>query len=559
MESIYLLNLLLVLLRYCVASSGPNGGNDASRKSNSTRRIPSLPFDRFLQTNPRGRNIKAAVASCNQVVDTLNLTMLSELLGNAIDSAVAPGSAENSFLRTSFLAKLSHGVEIRRICAGCSNVTLDSPVFQDYCGPHVYGSAAQFSGLLMVPLTESNEKLPGTLKGVIDMHVSTLTQIPSISWGADNPNNITLLFDAAIASTGVIVIAPDYMGYGESAEIYKAYVVRKSYATSVVPLWFWTNRMLAEETHCTTNLGGGALLMGYSEGGYASVAVADALHQLGVDIFRVESGGGPYRVARSILGIVQNIDAGIFLTRRRYILAMIGSAYSSTYSGIANFNRSQNLLAVEKRNLFVNLLNASASENGVNQEIPTSDILSIFDARLVDFARNAIAEGNFEPCSNTTVLSQFEFLCEALKENDLTKTLENVVYPVDVCQSPDDDLVVYENVPNFTANPLLSYIPASGTHNDAAIQCLLVALLVAVGEEFHAYAPPNTQSNGGCSSLYQPTKSPSFHRQEPTHRPTFKNATSQSGLKVSGGPQRKASTIRIFVGGAIFYAIFVSL
>jgi hypothetical protein len=96
---------------------------------------------------------------------------------------------------------------------------------------------------------------------------------------------------------------------------------------------------------------------------------------------------------------------------------------------------------------------------------------------------------------------------------------------VDVCHSPDDELVAYENVPDFTVNPtFVSYVPSTGSHNDAAVDCILGSLLYATSSGFQAIMPPVAHFPGGCASatpapvgaLGPPTMAPVI----PTFAPT---------------------------------------
>jgi hypothetical protein len=145
------------------------------------------------------------------------------------------------------------------------------------------------------------------------------------------------------------------------------------------------------------------------------------------------------------------------------------------------------------------IITTGASIDAINDVIPENDPLSVYryNSTFVSFARSAIAADNVDPCSNEN-LEGLEFLCQALQENDLIATLNNVTYPVDVCHSPDDELVHFENAPDFDANPFVSYVAASGSHNDAGGSCILTAMLFGVGVDFVTFEPPALHSEGGC-------------------------------------------------------------
>jgi hypothetical protein len=236
---------------------------------------------------------------------------------------------------------------------------------------------------------------------------------------------------------------------------------------------------------------------------------------MGVDIIGVQSGGGPFRIgSEAILRIFQDVDAGNFPARRMFILPLIGAAFSSTYEGLANYQQGQDMLASGTRQKFIDLITAGASAADINAQIPANDPLSIMDPAMLSFARTAISSNNFDPCAGDNLAAAgADRLCQALQDNDLIALLATVEYPVDVCHSPDDELVAYENVPDFTVNPeFVTYVPATGSHNDAGTQCILRGLLYATSGDFQAIVPPVAHFPGGCASSSPslvPSQSPS--------------------------------------------------
>jgi hypothetical protein len=224
---------------------------------------------------------------------------------------------------------------------------------------------------------------------------------------------------------------------------------------------------------------------------------------MGVDIIGVKSGGAPFRVGSEvILRIMKDIDDGVFPARRLYILPLIAAAYSSTYEDVDNYQQGQDLLAPETRQKFVDLITAGTLEADINAQIPTDDPLSLMDPDMISFARTAIADNNFDPCAGDNLAAvNMDRACQALQDNDLIALLATVEYPVDVCHSPDDELVAYENVPDFTVNPtFVSYVPSTGSHNNAAAECMFGSLRYATSSGFQAIMPPVAHFPGGCAS-----------------------------------------------------------
>jgi len=76
-------------------------------------------------------------------------------------------------------------------------------------------------------------------------------------------------FFTSMASSGMIVVIPDFLGFGESEEILHPYYVEEASARPVVDLILAVDELLKDST-ITWN--GDLFLTGYSEGGYVTMA-----------------------------------------------------------------------------------------------------------------------------------------------------------------------------------------------------------------------------------------------------------------------------------------------
>ncbi len=139
---------------------------------------------------------------------------------------------------------------------------------------------AQASGLVLIP--DSNaESFPwislqhGTIAGK--------AEAPSLNPGEG-------LFEA---SQGFITTVMDYIGYGSSAELFHPYLISKAYVPAGVDILRATRRLVADEA---LELGP-LFLKGYSEGGYATMALQKALETEYSGEFTVRASApsaGPY-------------------------------------------------------------------------------------------------------------------------------------------------------------------------------------------------------------------------------------------------------------------------
>jgi hypothetical protein len=497
------------------------------------------------------RSLQQTTTTCNTILATWTPEEVSTYFFNSLgNSSIAP------LLELTLQGQFRYGVQIRIVCASCQEImsTLDSTTstsLQDICGSNVYGANANMSGLVMVPLTADASNLaPGTMKGVVYCHGTDTNSWPSIYYqGPTNTSVETLQFAAVVSLGGSVAILPDYMGFGASqGTVYKGYTVLKSYQTSFIPLWYQTQSLVAQESNCSTILSNEAAVVGYSEGGYASVAVAQSMVQAGIQVLHVDSGGAPFKVTLSILSIIQGVDDGAFDLTERYVFALIGSAYSGTYP-LPNSNvTSQYLLASTDRELFVALVSNSSSSKIINAEIPTSNSFPIFNQQFVTLAKDAIAAGDFNPCTNnnsTQFQSTVGDLCAALELDDLTNYLETQVnYTVRLCHSSQDNLVSYNNLPNISSNSqYLSLIPGvTGTHQEASVYCVAQAFLYLIADFQNIVVPSEVQANGCSATTPAPSAAPVIsvapapsgtspsmpHNPTPTNRPSKTTPTTSS-------------------------------
>jgi pimeloyl-ACP methyl ester carboxylesterase len=127
--------------------------------------------------------------------------------------------------------------------------------------------------------------LPGTLVGSLINHPSTVVErsYGDLQWHNIGRSDSCLRIDYQHLME-IPVVLPDFFGYGVSnSKISKGFLIRQSYETSIVPLWYKAAQILQNETDCRTVLADELHIGGYSEGGYATMVVAQALSQSQLD------------------------------------------------------------------------------------------------------------------------------------------------------------------------------------------------------------------------------------------------------------------------------------
>ena len=255
-------------------------------------------------------------------------------------------------------------------------------------------------------------------------------------------------------------------------------------------------------------LGDSITVMGYSEGGYAAVAIADTLYKEGKTILKVQAGGGPFRLSSvQISFLLRQINDGTFILARRYYVALLASAYSNTTTDVLNFGQEQNMLNSTVRDEILDVVHSPVGQLGINALISESNPLSIINGTFVGDLTGAIRRGEAEPCVTSAVEGETDKICKALQDNDVVDILEATPYPVSICHSRDDTLVSYDNIPDIRANPLLNLLALSGVgHSSAAGQCYVSSLFFFLNEANVRNVPVvDKTSPGGC---VRPTVSP---------------------------------------------------
>jgi pimeloyl-ACP methyl ester carboxylesterase len=155
------------------------------------------------------------------------------------------------------------------------------------------------SGLVSVPV-----KAGGATSPVLSFQHGTIEQ------DAEAPtNSVTAAAPSVVlASLGYIVVAPDYVGYGASKGAPHPYLLATPSAAAVIDLltaaatWRQRNRVADN---------GQLFLIGYSEGGHATVAAHRALQSAGgaplASLVAVAPGAGPYHVGVTLDELLRRV------------------------------------------------------------------------------------------------------------------------------------------------------------------------------------------------------------------------------------------------------------
>jgi len=180
-----------------------------------------------------------------------------------------------------------------------------------YMSRDIDGNPIKVSGAIFYPTS-------GTIKNVIicsHYTVSANYEVPSQ----------TFPIEAMFAALGYVVVMPDYIGYGITADKVHPYLQADVTASNVIDMALAVRPFLAERNIRVQHEE--VIILGYSQGGSTSMYVqflmeTDPTYQGKFKILRNYCGGGPYHVARTYDYVVSQKVTGIPYAVPMIILGM---------------------------------------------------------------------------------------------------------------------------------------------------------------------------------------------------------------------------------------------
>jgi hypothetical protein len=329
-----------------------------------------------------------------------------------------------------------------------------------YESTDVYGTLDTLSGLICIP--ESNIKsfpIIGYQHGT-QLLDSSAPSSAGISLSGLNNNLETSLIGLITASSGFISILPDYEGLGNS-EKFHPYIVEESYVNSLINMIRATKSLSDQLNNIQKFQSNGQLfLMGYSEGGYATLAVQKGIELNFSDEFQITASfpmAGPYDLSGTM---VDYFLSGPSYSQPYYVPYVLTS-HLWTYQGIdANFYEYFTPFWAE--NLPI-LYDGAHSSDEINAIMPADPLDILLPSVLTEFENN-----------------ENHFFRESLQENTLLNWTPSS--PTFLYHGIGDDIIPHENsqiaYDTFMENGsnsvnLVLFPEFLGGHSEVAITCLL--------------------------------------------------------------------------------------
>ncbi len=293
------------------------------------------------------------------------------------------------------------------------------------------GAVIQASGLLSVPVKASGAKSPllSYQHGTIFLN----SQRPSNS--ASTINGI-----ATLSGTGYIVSAPDYIGYGDSSNQIHPYIHAKTLASSSIDMLKASKTFLSNQGIAINNQ---VFLTGYSEGGYATLAMQKEIQENYAGEFNVvasAAGAGPFDLSTTAQTLANRTT-----NRDPSFMSFVLKAYDVIY----DLNKIDEMYQQPYRNIVNTHFDGTHSGSEIDSK------LSHTTAELFEPAFLAALQGNGP-----------HIIKEKLAENNLFDWKPNA--DTRFYHSPNDQIVPYEN-----STKALSTMQANGASNVSLGDCPL--------------------------------------------------------------------------------------
>lgn len=247
-----------------------------------------------------------------------------------------------------------------------------------------------------------------------------------------------------LAATGFIVSAPDYLGYARSGSIIHPYLHGESLANASLDMLRASRTMLK---NLTVQHNEQLFLVGYSEGGYATLALQRAIQQFNessdVAEFKVtasSAGGGPYDLSNTA-----TLLANREINDKPAYMSFLLKAYNDIYA----LNQIEQMY----QPAFVDVINSVFDGNHSGSEINnrlTSVTADLFEADFLNALRSDAPH----------------IIKEKLALNDVYDW--RPLAPTRLFHSPEDEIVPFAN-----AVTALQAMRLNGADNVSLGECIL--------------------------------------------------------------------------------------
>ena len=190
----------------------------------------------------------------------------------------------------------------------------------EYSSKSFDSSNVTASGITLVPITDE------PVAGIASVQHGTVT------FNSEAPSSLSsthefMFYYALLASTGLVVTVPDYIGFGTTSNIPHPYYVYEASVHPVVDNLYAAYSLAGKLGRVISN---SVVLVGYSQGGYVSMATQKYMENKNVNFFKLigtYAGAGGY----DLLGMLQHFQE-VTTYENVYFLGYVIHAYVNAYN-----------------------------------------------------------------------------------------------------------------------------------------------------------------------------------------------------------------------------------
>ena len=238
------------------------------------------------------------------------------------------------------------------------------------------GQVKRASGLVCIPTGEGPFPILSYQNGTNTLH----SNAPSV-----NPDYPLYMLLECVASTGFVVVIPDYLGFGSSDNMFHPYLDKTSTVRTVFDMLRATKELT--NNYLNTSINGDLYIAGYSQGGWATMQLEKEIETKYMDEFKLKAsacGAGPYD-----LNYINEHVAGLQTYPMPYFLGYMFNSYTNLGLSTPISDVFQEPYASDIPALY----NGTLSGEEINAEL-TSSVSDLFTA---DYLDNYGADGPYAP------------------------------------------------------------------------------------------------------------------------------------------------------------------
>lgn len=293
------------------------------------------------------------------------------------------------------------------------------------------GSSVQLSGLLILPRNADGTKPPVPILMYQHATEPYRPNAPSqfLVPGRNPLDYPEVVFAAAMAMTGYAVALPDYQGLGDNTDL-QPFVHRQALAGEVVDMLRAT-RDTINGSSSTCSWSGKLFLMGYSEGGFVTLAATRELQLNDAAEFTVTA-AAPMAGPHDLSGTMRNVILAETTYKAPYFVPLFLASYHSVYKD-SRLAPDYTMISPYSSTLPPLLTGGSTGE-----AIDTAMGMSYSPVTLIE-AKSVLAPQFIADLQNTG-----SAVCGYLQQNDTYRGWAPNM-PVRMFHHPNDELVPFAN------------------------------------------------------------------------------------------------------------------